>query len=256
MHAGRRRARGTALGAVLLAITLGGLAAAEPLRAVEDFSEGRLDPSRWERTVDGDLREWSVAVVDAGRPGSPEFRLRLRADTRGTRDDTVKHVGARSARAIPLREGSRISVQLHWGEQANSSYLTAAVVLSPHPTTGNPLQTSDWLEVAYVGVPPGRNARMVVGVNTQGRKRTVFTEGWPEVNRGGRRIGVQEVSLRLRGGSFEVWEGEQRIWASGPDEISFRAVYLYLQLSSHSNYPARSVSFDNVRIDQGHAADP
>jgi hypothetical protein len=248
MHGGQRRVRGTALGAALLA--LGGLAAAEPFRSVEDFSQGRLDASRWQRTVDGDFRDWSVDVVDAGRPGSPDFRLRLRADTRGTRDDTVKHLGVRSARPISLRDGSRISVRLHWGEQANSSYLTGAVVLSPHPTLGNPLQTSDWLKVAYVGVPPGRNARMVIAVKSQGRERTVFTEGWPEVNRAGRPIGVQEVSLRVHRGSFEVGEGVQRIWASSPDETSFGAGYLYLQMSSHSNYPARSISFDDIRIDE------
>jgi hypothetical protein len=250
MHGGQRRARRTALGAALLAITLGGLAAAEPLRPVEDFREGGLDASRWQRTLDGDIWDWSVDVVDAGRPGAPDFRLRLRADTRGARDDTVKHLGVRSARPVSLGDGSWISVQVHWGEQANASYLTAAVVLSPHATLGNPLQTPEWLQVAYVGVPPGRNARMIAAFRTRGRERTVFTEGWPDVNRGGRRIGVQEVSVRVRGASFEVWEGRQRIWASRPGEISFGAGYLYLQMSSHSNYPARSVSFDDIRIDE------
>jgi hypothetical protein len=251
MPGGQGRARVTALGAALLGLTLAGLAVADPSCWLEDFSQGRLDPARWERTVEGDFRDWSVDVIDAGVRGAPDFRLRLRADTRGTRDDTVKYLGARRTRAIPARHGTRVSVQLDWGDQANGSYLAAAIVLSPHPTRGNPLETADWLKVAYVGVPPGRNARMVVGFKTQGRERTVYTEGWPETNRNGRRIGVQAVTLGLRSHSFEVWEGEQRVWASQPNEVSLGSVYLYLQMSSHSNFPARAIHFDDIRIGEG-----
>src|SRR5258705_2681062 len=166
-----RRANGIALGAVLVFITRVVVGAAdqptvEPYPWVEDFGTGRLDPSRWERTAAGDFREWSVDVVDAPGPArpasSPAYRLRLRADTQGTRDDTVKHLGARLTQPISLREGREIAVQLDWADQANGSYLTAAVVLSPHATQSNPLDTPDWLKVAYVGVPPGRNARMLV----------------------------------------------------------------------------------------------
>jgi len=106
----------------------------------------------------------------------------------------VKHLGARFTQPIPLREGREIAVQLDWADQANGSYLTAAVVLSPHATQGNPLDTPDWLKVAYVGVPPGRNARMLVELRAHGRDDSVETEGWPETRREGRRIGVQEIN--------------------------------------------------------------
>jgi hypothetical protein len=224
----------------------------EPYPWVEDFSAGRLDPSRWERTAAGDFREWSVEVVDAPGParpaGSPVYRLRLRANTRGTRDDTVKHLGARFTQPIPLREGREIAVQLDWADQANGSYLTAAVVLSPHATQGNPLDTPDWLKVAYVGVPPGRNARMLVELRSHGRDDTVETEGWPETRREGRRIGVQEIRLRVRSHSIDVSEGERLVWTS-TQALPFETGYLYLQMSSHSNYAARSIYFTRVRID-------
>jgi hypothetical protein len=249
MRRGRRRARGIVLGAALLGVVLVPPARAETRGWVEDFGQGRLDPATWERTVAGDFREWSADVVEADRPAPPRFRLRLRADTRGTRDDTVKYLGVRSVQPIPLRDDTRISVQLDWGDQANGSYLTGAVVVSPHATRHNPLDTADWLRVAYVGVPPGRNARRVVGLKTDGRERTVHTEGWPEVNPGGRPVAEQEITLRVRDRSFEVWEGRQRIWVSKPGELLFGAVYLYLQMSSHSNYPARSIYFDGVRVD-------
>src|SRR5215831_6153884 len=99
----RRVAHRITLGAVLLATLIldaaSGAAADAPTAWVEEFRSGRLDPARWERTHEGDFREWSVEVVDsirrraagpdaAAAPLSPIYRLRLRADTRDTRDDT------------------------------------------------------------------------------------------------------------------------------------------------------------------------
>jgi hypothetical protein len=245
MTGGRRPARDIALGAALLVFTLSHLAAAAP-GWIEDFAGGRLDPSRWERTVEGDLRDWSADVVEA--PGSrPGFRLRLQADTRGTRDDTLKHVGVRRVRPIALADGTRLSVRLDWGDQANGSYLTASVVLSPHVTQRNPLDTPDWLQVAYVGVPPGRNVRMLVAVRRNGRDRTVDLDGWPD-NRAGRRIGVQDIALRVRDRAIEVWEDGRPVWRSRPDEIALGPAHLYLQLSSHSNYPPRSIHFERIEV--------
>ena len=75
--------------------------------------------------------------------------------------------------------------------------------------------------MAYVGVPPGRNARMLAELRSQGRDDTVETEGWPETRR-------RTLS---------------------PQALSFETGYLYLQMSSHSNYAARSIYFTRVRID-------
>jgi hypothetical protein len=247
MPGGRRRARSSLLGAALFVLTLVGLAAAASHGWVENFSQGRLDPSRWERIVDGDFHEWSADVVEA-RGSGPGFRLRLRADTRGTRDDTIKYLGVRSREAVSLRDDTRVSVRLDWGDQANGSYLSGAVVVSPHATPRNPLGAPDWVKVAYVGVPPGRNARMLVGVKRQGRERTVYTEGWPDMNPAGRRVGVLDVTLSVRDRSLEVWEGERRVWRSERDELAFGPVYLCLVLSSHSNYPARSIYFERIQV--------
>jgi hypothetical protein len=261
MESRRRPAHRVALGAVVLsALLLAGPVARSADTWVDDFGSGRLDPSRWERTHQGDFREWSVEVVDsirrrtaspdaAAAPLSPIYRLRLRADTRGTRDDTVKFLGARAVPPITLRDGREIVVQLDWGNQTNGSYLTAGVVLSPHVTQGNPLTTDDWLSVTYVGVPPGRHGRMVVALKSRGRERTVDAEGWPDTGREGRPLGIQLVRLRCRNHAIEVWEGDRRVWASAPDEVAFDTAYLYLQMSSHSNYPPRAIYFDTVRVD-------
>ena len=94
--------RGRAGLLALLAASLGAEGGGRP-SWVEGFDHGRLDPTRWVLTAEGDFRERTVDVVDLGRRGRPDFRLRLRADTRGTRDDSVKFLGVRTLDALLLR---------------------------------------------------------------------------------------------------------------------------------------------------------
>jgi hypothetical protein len=214
----------------------------------DTFSGPSLDPARWQVTVDGDFRERSIQV--AGPPqGSGGGRLGVRADTRGTGDETVKVLGVRSVPSIALDREVKISVDLDWNAQSNGSYLSAGVVLSPHATSQSPFKASDWLKVEYVGVPPGRNARMVVSVRRAGQERTLFTEGWPERGREGRPIGLQRLAIVCRDGAVEIWENDTLRYSSKEKLAAFDAAYLYLQMSSHSNYPARTVYFDNVRVE-------
>jgi hypothetical protein len=79
---------------------------------VEDFERGRLDAKAWVTTGEGDFRERLADVVDIGSRGLPDRRLRLRADTMGTRDDTVKFVGVRCRRRVLLTEGAVVSATL------------------------------------------------------------------------------------------------------------------------------------------------
>ncbi len=213
----------------------------------ETFAHRSLDLSRWELTADGDFREWAVDVVDLPR-GSGDFRLSLGADTRGTRDDTVKFFGVRGVPLIRLDEEVRISVDIDWNNQVNGSYLSAAVVLSPHATTKSPLKRPDWFKVEYVGVPPGKNARIVIGLKKEGREQTLYNEGWPEDNRAGRKIGLQQVGIVLHDQVLQVWENNKLLYDSKEKVLYFDAAYLYLQMSSHSNYPQRTIYFDNIRV--------
>jgi hypothetical protein len=246
MSARRRRAAST-LGAAI-GLALAALAAAAD-GWVDAFGGPMLDLARWEQFVDGDVREWSADLV----PAPPGFRLRLRLDTRDTRDDTVKHAGVTRRETIALGEGARLTVRLDWGNQANGSYLAAAVVLTPHAAPPNPLAAPDWLAVGYVGVPPGHNARMVVRTRKDGRDRTVYTEGWPDTNRTGRRIGVQEISVTVHGRALEVWEGDRAVWRSEDAAVPLPALRLGLVLSSHSNFPARAVYVERVEYAPGSA---
>jgi len=228
------------------------LAVAGGERAViwtENFASGQLDPSRWQPTADGDFRESDVSVV-AGADGDSTFRLGVSADTQGTRDDTVKFVGVRAVSPIPLEGKIRISVVLDWNKQSNGSYLTAAVVLCPYGTPGNPFTRSDWVKVEYVGVPPGTNARMVVGLKKGGHERTVYDEGWPETNRTGRAIGLQHLVIGFDDRYMQVWENDRLVYESKEKVADFNGAFLYLQMSSHSNYPRRTVYFSDIRVEE------
>lgn len=264
----------TALAAVILAVPLwvllGGSPASlmnrDPMRSgnpvtsgesgeteewTETFDMGRLDPACWVAIECGDFRERDVDVFDVGARRSPhveDLRLRLRADTRGTRPETVKHLGIRSLQAIPSGEETRVSVDVDWNDQANGCYLSAGVVLSAEAESLNPLAGTDWLHVAYVGVPPGRNARLAVSARRNGQLRVLHSEGWPESNRTGRRISLQHLEIVTGLGLFQVIENGQLVYESDEAPISAADSYLYLQISSHSNYPGREIYFDNVRV--------
>jgi len=99
-----------------------------------------------------------------------------------------------------------------------------------------------------VGVPPGQNARLVVGTKAEGREQAVYTGGWPETNRTGRKIALQKVMIVIRDQALQVWEGGQVVYVSEGRVLSFNTAYLYLLLSSHSNYLAREIYFDNVQV--------
>lgn len=215
----------------------------------ESFEEGRLDRARWNPTAAGEVRDRSATVVE-GATGPRRFRLALTADTRGAADDTVTVTGIRSGRRIPLSGETRVSLDLDWNDQPNGSYLSGGVVLSPHATDGDATDTPDWLKVEYVGVPPGRNARMVVAVRRGGVERTLDTEGWPDRNRSGRAIGLQHLTIVTRDGSVEVWENGVQRYASSVRVIAFDLAHLYLQMASHSNFPRRTIFFSGIRVER------
>ncbi|HJH27349.1 MAG TPA: hypothetical protein C5S37_11430 [Methanophagales archaeon] len=120
----------------------------------ENFSEGVLNPQRWQITREGDFKESIIDIYDADPTENVDFRLRLRANTIGTRDDTVKFHGVRSVEKVNFSDGKEISFDLDWNNQSNGCYLTASLYLCPAVTNGNPREEKDWLKFEYVGVPP------------------------------------------------------------------------------------------------------
>lgn len=244
MSAARRGAscaRRAVFGVAFLVVA-GHVAAAGAWR--EAFVASQLDAQRWQRTQDGDFRTQAAEIV----PGDSGYRLRLAADTRGTRDDTQKHVGVVSRCPLPIGADTRMRVRIDWGPPANGSYLAGAVVLSPHATSGDPAKTSDYLSIGYVGVPPGRNARLLVTARVHGEVRTLFADGWPDANRAGRHIGQSQLEVVWRAAELEVRENGRVVYVGRAAEAPFAAAYVYLQMTSHSNYAERAIHFDDVLV--------
>jgi len=208
----------------------------------DDFSADPLRaPERWVAVRDGDFREAVVDVV--------EGRLRLRAGTIGTRDDTVKHLGIRTAtQVVDLSSPIELAATIDWNRQANGCYLRASLYLCPTAAKGTAKAEPDWLKLEYVGVPPGKNGRALLARRRAGQLRHLFTEGWPKQQRTGRPIGKQRVVLRLGPKTVEFLENGKSLYGPAPHELTWRRAYLHLELSSHSNYPPRELFFDDLTI--------
>jgi len=213
----------------------------------ENFSGGILNTQTWQITREGDFEESIVDVYDIDPGEDVDYRLRLRANTIGTSDDTVKFHGVRSIQKVDFSEGVTISFDLDWNNQSNGCYLRGSIYLCPTTTSENPRDEKDWLKFEYVGVPPGKNARSVIATRIDERTRWLYTEDWPE-DRNGRTITDQHIQITLDDKNFRIMEDGAEICALPSHDLTFTSAYIYLQMSSHSNYPAREIYFDNVAV--------
>jgi len=216
-------------------------------RLQDNFDSGFLDSDIWQFTRDGDVQASTIDVYDVDPSGKTDYRLRLQMDTLGTRDDTVKFQGIRSVQKVNFTDGKRISFDLDWNNQSNGCYLTAAMYLCPTATGGNPEEENDWLKIEYVGVPPGYNARCIIVSKSDRNIQYLLTEGWPE-QKSGRQIEDQHISFILDRTALTITENGEEIYSTTTHDLKFTSAYIYLQMSSHSNYPNREVYFDNILV--------
>lgn len=235
--------------AIVLAALPPHAAAADDPAFHDEFSAPTLDTTKWQITRQNDFQE---STIDIAGTKPENRRLRLRAATIDTDDKTVKFHGVRMCEAVAdLTQPTVIQFQLDWNSQANGCYLTAGVYLCPLATDTNPRDADDWLRVEYIGVPPGKNARCEIARRTRGRLRFLHTEGWPRQQRTGRRVGVVNVELRLGPDrKLVAIENGKTIFETSDHQLTCGPAYLYLQMSTHSNYPPREMFFDTVRVIQ------
>jgi len=213
----------------------------------DNFNGGCLNLELWQITRKGDFKESTVDVYDVDSSEKVDYRLRLRMNTIGTRDDTVKFHGVRSVEKVDFSDEKEISFDLDWNNQSNGCYLTASIYLCPTVTNGNPGEENEWLKFEYVGVPSGHNVRCVIANKIDGNVKYLYTEDWPE-QRTGRHIGYQRIKFIVDNKSLKIVENGKEIYNSHSHGLEFSSAYLYLQMSSHSNYPSREIYFDNVAI--------
>jgi hypothetical protein len=208
----------------------------------DDFSGKELFAGgKWIATRDGDFKEAVADIV--------EGRLRFRVGTIGTRDDTVKHLGIRSAQAVvDLARPVEIGAEMDWNKQANGCYLQASLYICPTASDKTAANEKEWLRFEYVGVPPGKNARASLYRHRAGNLGELYTEGWPTKQKAGRPIGKQKVLIRLDQENAEVIENGSTWWGPAPHGLALDRAYLYAEVCSHSNYPPREIFFDNIVV--------
>lgn len=210
----------------------------------EYFEKKTLDLKRWEITQKGNLKESKTDVVDG--------RLRLGANTLET-PSPMKFLGIRSKKKIDFSEKKTISFDLDWNKQRNGSYLSAAVYVCPTKTDTNPKDEKNWIKFEYVGVPPGRNVRTNIWARVNGALRQLSTDWGPRNSQGkplGKPIDNQQIKIVLDSNNLQIFENDKEIYPQFPHRLNFPSGYLYLQMSSGTNYPFREVYFDNLIISQ------
>jgi hypothetical protein len=225
-------------------------AAALVQELTDDFNSATIDAAKWRTTSKNDFSESVIDLVPI-KGNEKNVRLRLRCAIMNTDDRTVKFLGLVTQKLLDLSGRRQLELDFDWNNQANGCYLTAGVYLCPTLTTGNPEDEPQWVRLQYVGVPPGRNARAAIWLKDGIRLRCLYDEGWPAKQRVGRLVAQPHVELRLDDGRLTFVEDGKTLFASGQEKLSFEAVHLYLQMSSHSNYPAREIFFDNIAFSLG-----
>ena len=238
---------------ILLLLGLSGCSpsAQSPIIFQEDFKQGSLDKSRWEITMDGDFAESVVDVFDIDPGQGTDYRLRIGGNTIGT-SNPLKFLGVRSKNTIDITGGTSISFDLDWNNQANGCYLTASLYLCPTESI-NPKSEDDWLKFEYVGVPPGRNVRINIWEKVGGAVHPLYTDWGPRDDQDrpiGKPLGFNKhrIGMFLNEGSLRVVQDEEEIYPLSKHDLSFTTGYVYLQMSSGTNYPSREVYFDNITV--------
>jgi hypothetical protein len=216
----------------------------------EDFSESELDMSRWKLTRDGDFNQMAVDLQRVEREGRDDHRLRLMANTLET-SDPIKHLGIRSVERMDLSQLRAVSFDLDWNAQRNGCYLAAALYICPVESE-NPRKEKEWVKFEWTGVPPGKNIRTNVWAKANGGLKQLYTDWGSRDENGrpqGRTVAPGEHRIQLlfgdRGIRISV-DSRQIFYAE--HSLSFAAGYLYLQMSSGTNYPSREVYFDNINV--------
>jgi len=218
-----------------------------PAELREDFSSGALDPKRWVPFVVNDVRMAVTKVQDRGKPGKPDFRLALGADTTKTDDSTVKTIGVRTKRSFDFRTGKRFSVDLDWNDPANASYLTAAIYLCPTVAVGSPRDEPDWLRFEYIGVPTDNTVRTAIARRVEGRRRWLDRGGWPKV-RTGKVVRNSRIDIIIDAADVAFLVDGQEVFRDDEHGLPFTDAVVYLLVTSHSNYFVREILFDNVEV--------
>ncbi|HEY3415883.1 MAG TPA: hypothetical protein VGM23_03270, partial [Armatimonadota bacterium] len=221
----------------------------------ERFNTTTLNPDLWVMTRKNDSRE---SLIDIVPERGEEKRLRLRASPVGVVDRISSFHGIRSVKpVVKLGPCASVSFDLDWNNQINGCFMTAGIYICPTATEGTPEDERDWVKIEYIGVPPGQNARLEVANKNHGNVHSLFTDGWPGIQRTGRKIGLVHTRVVLTTEEIALYEEDKLLFQQSfktpqgypiPIKWTDNSAYLYIQQTSNNVYPAREVFFDNIKV--------
>ena len=164
----------------------------------------------------------------------------------------MKFLGVRSKDTVDFSVKKAITFDLDWNNQANGCYLTASLYLCP-AVSNNPKAESNWLKFEYVGVPPGKNVRINIWEKVDGAVHPLHTDRGPHDDQNrpiGKPLGLasHRIGLLLDKDSLQVLQDGEEIYPLSMHNLEFTTAYVYLQMSSGTNYPSREVYFDNIMV--------
>jgi hypothetical protein len=203
--------------------------------------------------------EW--AVSREGHPAAvmcdwtPDGLI-LGVDTKRTSaGDEVHAVLARTKRAIPVGAGLRFRARLDARPPENGSYRSAGLLVTADQAPSRALDAlRPAVRIEVVGVPPGNAARLSGSVlDDLPRSRSLFEDGWP-ARREGRAIEKVTLAIEVRRDSLVLFEDGREV-GRAPRGFSGE-VFVVLYATSHANYPARPVVFEEVVVEPIEAGRP
>ena len=222
----------------------------ERMLFVENFDRGSLDISKWKITKDGDFNQFAVDVKDIDSSADVDYRLRFMANTIET-SDPVKYLGVKSQMKIDFNQPIEIAFDLDWNAQQNGCYLTAGLYICPVESE-NPKKEKDWVKFEFVGVPPGKNIRTNVWSSANSAMKELYTD-WGPASENGKpqgwslKPGNHRIKLLLDSKGILVWADSKQL-CYALHSLNFTSGYIYLQMSSGTNYPDREIYFDNIIV--------
>lgn len=217
----------------------------------EDFDLGTLDLTLWQITKDGDFKEEEITVFNSAGNKKQDYKLKLRANTLGT-SDPYKYLGIRSLESINFDKIRIISFDIDWNKQKNGCYLGAALYICPYKSE-NPKKEKDWIKFEYTGVPPGQNVRLNIWCNVNSSLKKLYTD-WGLRDDNNKPLGKpladgnHTIKIQIDNTYIQVFEDEKEIFPVSPHGMNFHSGYLYIQMSSGTNYPSREIYFDNILV--------
>ncbi len=142
----------------------------------------------------------------------------------------------------------QLGFTLDWNQQFNGSYLSAGLIITQSSQIPSFQSLSDYIAIEYIGVPPGKNGRLQISEKHAGNLKIVYDEGWPQLQREGKLLGIQKILAQYSSQGLEIKENDNIVLHSHHTALFEQSVFFYFFVQSHNNYYERTVFFDDIFV--------